>query len=103
MQTFNGGDTANIRHSSLNLNGATVFIQEEQSLDSEISHGTEVVGYFAFDQGGIFTGGGGAFPMGRPEGTEIPLALDSSFPTDRSGFANYFDVHVTGVTLSETF
>ena len=47
-QTSNDMDTANPRLFSANSQGASVFMQEETSHDSERNHGTEDVGYFAF-------------------------------------------------------
>lgn len=51
MQTTDGGDTAVIRYRSLNGNGATIFVEEERSFNSEIAHTTEVVGWAAFTFG----------------------------------------------------
>ena len=48
MQTTNGGNTANLRWQDKNFYGIDVKIAEEQSLDSEIYHTTEVVGYMVF-------------------------------------------------------
>ena len=49
MQTTNGGDTANVR---CNNNGllVDVLIHEEQSLDAEVNHTSEVIGYMAFSR-----------------------------------------------------
>ena len=54
MQSFDGGDTANVRFRSTSANGATIYVDEEQSLDNEVNHTKETVGYFAFDAGAIF-------------------------------------------------
>ena len=48
MQTTDGPDTANIRWLSVDLDSAKIFIDEEQSKDSETAHTTEIVGYMAF-------------------------------------------------------
>ncbi len=48
MQTSNGGNTANLRRQDKDFYGIDVKIAEEQSLDGEIYHTTEVVGYMVF-------------------------------------------------------
>ncbi len=45
MQTRDGGDTSVARCVNGGPDGADVFIEEEQSRDSEVNHITEVVGY----------------------------------------------------------
>jgi len=50
MQTSNGGNTANLRWQDKDLYGIDVKVAEEQSLDSEIYHTTEVVGYMVFSK-----------------------------------------------------
>lgn len=46
MQTTDGGDTAAVRNILPYIDGMEVVVEEECSLDSETSHGTEVAGYF---------------------------------------------------------
>ncbi len=53
MQTVNGGDAATIRYRSLTQNRARIFLEEERSLDREIAHNPEVVGYLAMQAGNI--------------------------------------------------
>jgi hypothetical protein len=53
MQTFNGPDTAEIRIPSLSSSSFKVFVEEEKSLDAEVDHTTETIGYLAFDEGDI--------------------------------------------------
>lgn len=48
IQTFNENNPATVRYSALNSGGATIFCQEETSLDPEMNHGFETVGYMAF-------------------------------------------------------
>jgi hypothetical protein len=48
MQTFNAADPANVRLKSLNAKRFSPFIEEERSLDNEVSHIGETVGFFAF-------------------------------------------------------
>ncbi len=45
IQTFDGADTAALRYRNLTTTSVQVKVEEEQSLDSEVSHTTEVVGY----------------------------------------------------------
>jgi hypothetical protein len=49
MQTTDGGDTANLRWLNKDASSVDVWVDEEQSKDSEVSHTTEVVGYLIFD------------------------------------------------------
>ncbi len=51
MQTTNGGNTANLRWQDKDFYAIDVKIDEEQSLDSETYHITEVVGYMVFSFG----------------------------------------------------
>jgi hypothetical protein len=51
MQTADGGDTASLRCQAVTSSGAEVFVEEEDSNDSETSHTTEVVGYIALEAG----------------------------------------------------
>ena len=50
MQTTNGGNTANIRRRIQTVSSVKVVIDEEQSLDLEINHVGESVGYIVFSQ-----------------------------------------------------
>ena len=54
MQSTNGGDTATLRLGGLEPGGATVFVQEEQSANAEVSHANEAVGYLALEEGLIY-------------------------------------------------
>ncbi len=47
MQTTDGADTAVLRISNNSLEGMSVFVSEEQSIDSETAHNTERGGYVA--------------------------------------------------------
>ena len=53
MQTFDGGDTANLRHRNLDADGVQFWVDEEKSRDSEVQHTTEVVGGLAIAAGDI--------------------------------------------------
>jgi hypothetical protein len=47
MQTADGLDTATLRWLDKTTATVTVWIEEEQSLDSETDHTTETLGYLA--------------------------------------------------------
>lgn len=47
QQTMNGGDTAALRLQKLTTDRVELFVQEEQSKDSEVNHIGETVGYLA--------------------------------------------------------
>ena len=55
MQTTDGGDTSNVRTSAADRNGASVFVDEETSRDSETSHTTENVGFAALFEGLLYS------------------------------------------------
>ncbi|BCX88538.1 type IV pilus assembly protein PilY1 [Methylomarinovum tepidoasis] len=47
LNSVNGPDTAVLRTKSVNSTGATLFVEEEQSCESERNHTNETVGYLA--------------------------------------------------------
>lgn len=47
MQTFDGSDTAALRHRNLTTTNVEVKVEEEQSLNTEVNHTTEVIGWIA--------------------------------------------------------
>lgn len=51
MQSQDGGDTANLRLSSFDNDRAVISVQEERSLDSEVAHTTETVGFLTAEDG----------------------------------------------------
>ncbi|CAM2011254.1 fascin domain-containing protein [Acanthopleuribacter pedis] len=53
MQTFNGTDPADLRIRNLGVSDFDVFVQEEQSKDSETAHNNETIGFLALAEGGI--------------------------------------------------
>ena len=53
MQTFDGPNTAGLRYRNLTDTGVEVFVEEEQSEDSEMNHTTEVVGYAVIETSGL--------------------------------------------------
>ncbi len=55
MQTYAGGDPSNVRYRTLDTGGTVIYVQEESSLDAELGHTFENVGYLAFEIGSIFS------------------------------------------------
>jgi len=51
--TFTGGDPVALRYTDLNTSEVSLFLEEEKSLDEEILHTLETVGYLALDPGRI--------------------------------------------------
>jgi len=50
MQTADGMDPAGLRWQNRDLVAVEVFVEEEQSVDDELDHTSEMVGYFVFDR-----------------------------------------------------
>lgn len=55
MNTTDGGDTANVRIRSQSNGDATIFIDEEQSANTETAHTNENIGFGLFEQGVLFS------------------------------------------------
>ncbi len=53
MQTTSGTDPSDVRIKNADINGFDIFIQEEQSNDSEVIHNNETIGFLAFEEGVI--------------------------------------------------
>ena len=70
QQTRDGADAAIVRHRHTSGTGSSsvVFIQEEQSKDTELGHTTEVVGRMIFDGSGDLIAQGGSNPPPPPTG-----------------------------------
>jgi hypothetical protein len=66
LQTADGGDPAALRYRSLSKTGGTVFIEEDQSQDSEQNHTTEAAGYFALQAGLIGAPAAGTNTVPQP-------------------------------------
>jgi len=49
MQTSNGPDTASLRRKNLTAGRVDFFIEDEKSLDDEITHTEEIIGYVAIE------------------------------------------------------
>jgi len=60
-----GGNTVALRYTNLGSTDVQVFVEEEQSLDSEINHTSEVAAYLVFDHPGSLNGVG---PPAAPTG-----------------------------------
>jgi hypothetical protein len=73
MQSYDGGNTAGVRYNALGADQAQVFIEEEQSADSEISHTTETIGYVVFNHASSLTMVGPPPPtdLNPPDGETI--------------------------------
>ncbi|MFC4549086.1 S8 family peptidase, partial [Halorussus sp. GCM10023401] len=54
MQTYHGPDTAGLRYRNLTGSSVEVRVEEEESVDAETAHGTEVVGYAVSEGTGAF-------------------------------------------------
>ena len=95
MQSFDGGDTANLRFANLNPDGVQIWVDEERSKDNETRHTTESVGMVAITRGMIVAqdnsnGGGGGSGSGNSESSDIPVPQVSYIATDGTlGEATY--------------
>jgi Ca2+-binding RTX toxin-like protein len=88
MQTENDTDTATVRGTALSGTSASVFAEEEQSAEVDVTHAAENVGYVALGTGVIFS----TPPVlnGDPTGDNplIPLVIRNN-PTTPGLDANY--------------
>ncbi len=73
LQTFDGGDTASLRTTAQSGADWSVFVEEEQSGDSEVRHTTEVVGWVALAPG-LLLGDGGVPQRVASRSTSSPQA-----------------------------
>ncbi len=48
FDTYDGGDVCALRHRNLNTDNVQIKVEEEQWLDSEVSHTTEAIGWLVF-------------------------------------------------------
>lgn len=75
MQTRNGSDPSGLRMKNVTKSSFTVKVEEENSVNSEMEHGEEVVGYFTFNEGtiknsaGSIIGESGDITKDQPNGT----------------------------------
>ncbi len=84
MQTTDGGDPATLRYRRLDGDGATIFIQEDRSLDRETWHTTEVVGYLAFGGAGTLIGQTGSRESFQPDPSSANLLSIDATSFDRN-------------------
>lgn len=71
MQTFDGPDPVGLRFSNFSNSSVDVFVEEEQSYDSETNHTTEEVGYMALEiYDDTFSGDKGAILGHTESGSE---------------------------------
>ncbi|WP_138473388.1 M10 family metallopeptidase C-terminal domain-containing protein [Poseidonocella sp. HB161398] len=56
MATTNGADPAMLRWTNATTASVDLMVQEEQSVDAEVSHVNEAVSYFAFEDPGVLYG-----------------------------------------------
>ncbi len=78
MQTTDGGNTAGLRQRRLTDSGVQFKVEEERSLDEEVNHINEEVGYIVI--GAISDSDGD----GLPDHWEQAHGLDPKDPTDRN-------------------
>ena len=85
MQTFKGGDTATVRYRFLDETQAVVYVEEERSLDREVRHNAESIGFWAVEFGEI-----------RGQSSELrPFISGSNGESNPQDFSNFFnDQHV---------
>lgn len=70
MQSTDGGDTATVRMTALDADGVSLFVEEEQSANSEVNHTNETAGFVALAGGLLYAGAamaGNANPVGADD------------------------------------
>ncbi|MEZ6096847.1 MAG: zinc-dependent metalloprotease family protein [Pirellulaceae bacterium] len=97
IQSYNGGDPASIRYRHLQSNTARIYLEEERSLDREIQHNPEVVGYFAIESGPITlvpTGNAPlAFMQNQYHNTNDPARLNAALQEQQSWGEEFTPFH----------
>ena len=84
IQTLRGADTAALRYRNLTSNISRIFVQEEQSLDDEVAHTEERVGYLAIEPGLIRgTSGFGGSNSTADAAAELIFTPESNFPVSQ--------------------
>jgi len=89
MQTTNGTDTSALRMQQVTATSFQVKVEEEQSKDSEISHGTETVGYIAISsatQASTTIWPSTAVPTTVDAGSDGAQELGVKFRSDVNGY-----------------
>lgn len=95
MQTFDGSDTATVRLTALDTSGLSMFIEEEESANTETNHTTEVVGYAGLSAGQIFVEAG---PNTDPDAVDDAVTVAEDAPLVIDVLAN--DTDADGDALS---
>lgn len=85
MQSFNDADPSAMRLRSLTDSSASLYIQEEQSLDEEMVHGNETVGYIAVRNSSMFSFRDHGGSAGAGYWTMTSRLNDEFALTDRDG------------------
>ena len=76
IQSHAQSDTVKLRFDELSGNGVELLLQEETTVDEEIEHNPEDVGYVVFDAPGILSGGAYTPPSDiPPEEEPLPIEL----------------------------
>ena len=94
LDSFDGGDDSALRGVGTSSTGATFFVEEDKSKDTEINHTTETANFFAIAGQGLLT----AKLISTP--TTIPASQISSIEYDPG---NLFDYLAVGETAYDTF
>lgn len=98
QQTRDGGDTSYSQADGITTSTARFFIGEEQSANAEINHISEVVGYYALNEGlltsanggdNTFTGGAGLDTLYGGDGLDTFIFESASAFVDRDILADF--------------
>ncbi len=98
MQTRDGGDTAVMGGDGITTSDFSFHVAEEQSRDTEITHTTEVVGYYALNEGlltsenggdNIISGGAGLDTLYGGDGADTFIFEAASAFVDRDILADF--------------
>jgi hypothetical protein len=90
IATYDGSDSSGLRYKNLTNNRVQIKVEEDQSLDNETQHTTEVINFLALDGSGLLTG----LPMST--GSSEVLTLGNSQPSANIIFPD--DAGVINVT-----
>jgi PKD repeat protein len=87
IQTFAGADTASVRTTSRSATGAGFKLEEDTSVDSEVVHNAETLGYVVIGAPGLVFDGG----AGDGGGDRFRAAINRSVETPADGQQVVFD------------
>jgi hypothetical protein len=85
IQTFAGADTASVRTTSRSSTGASFELEEDTSVDDEVAHNAETLGYVALGSPGLLFGGGDG------DGDRLRAVINQSIATPADGRQVVFD------------